>query len=179
MQTTNSSMVGHTARVIDSKTRGRTLADAQPASAQAALAVKLGPLARYVGYALRRAQLAVFASFTSVLSQFDLKPGQFAVLIVIDENPGLRATDVCNALGFQKTNFAPLIRTLEQRGLVRRRSSKHDRRTQTLQLTAHGQRLLTRATKIHKKHERAVAARIGSAGIERLIEQLNALAHND
>src|SRR5580692_7287230 len=151
-------------------------AHASPSPEQVALPVKLGPLARYVGYALRRAQLAVFASFTSVLSQFDLKPGQFAVLIVIDENPGLRATDVCNALGFQKTNFAPLIRTLEQRGLVRRRSSTHDRRTQTLQLTAHGKRLLTRATKVHRKLERAVVARVGAAATARLLEQLNALA---
>lgn len=138
--------------------------------------VRLGPLAHHVGHALRRAQLAVFAGFSARLSQFELKPGEFGVLIVIDQNPGLRATDVCHALGFQKANFAPLVRGLAQRGLVRRRSSVRDRRTRTLQLTPAGKRLLTRALKVHEQYERMLSARLGAAATQRLIAQLSTLA---
>lgn len=135
----------------------------------------LGPLENYLGYSLRRAQMQVFTNFSTLLSQFDLKPGQFGVLIVIDNNPGLRATDVCNALGFQKANFAPLVRTLEQRGLVRRRSSAVDRRTQTLQLTATGKRLLQRALKVHDLHERRIVGQLGAADCKRLVAMLRQL----
>lgn len=138
----------------------------------------LGPLEDFLGYSLRRAQMQVFTDFSSLLSVFDLKPGQFGVLIVIDNNPGLRATDVCNALGFQKANFAPLVRALEQRGLVRRKSSSVDRRTQTLQLTAAGKKLLQRAMKVHDLHERRLVSRIGTGASKRLIAMLRELALN-
>ncbi len=147
--------------------------------APAAGGVRLGPLAHHVGHALRRAQLAVFTSFTALLSQFDLKPGELGVLIVIDQNPGLRAIDVCQALGFQKANFAPLVRGLARRGLVRRRSSTRDRRAQILQVTVAGKRLLTRALRVHEEHERLLSARLGAAATQRLIAQLITLAQPD
>lgn len=134
--------------------------------------VSLGPLPGYIGYMLRQAQLTVFARFNAALSQFDLKPGQFSVLIVIDHNASLRATDVCNALGFQKANFAPLIRTLEQRGLVLRRDCERDRRTQTLQLTAAGKRLLARAMRAHDEFERELCERLGSSAARGLLDRL-------
>lgn len=138
--------------------------------------ISLGPLSGFVGYALRRAQLAVFDAFTNLLSQFDIKPGEFGVLIVIENNPGLRATDVCNALGFQKANFAPLIRRLELRGLVKRTDSRDDKRTQRLTLTAAGRRLLEKALKVHQDHEVALLQALGTANADRLIAQLNKLA---
>jgi DNA-binding MarR family transcriptional regulator len=137
---------------------------------------RLGPLTGYLDYALRQAQLAVFANSVALLSRFELKPAEFGVLIVIDHNPGLRATDVCKALGLQKANFAPLVRSLERRGLVQRRSSALDRRTRALQLTVAGTRRLARARKLHERHQRSLTAGLGAAATRRLISQLLALA---
>ncbi len=46
------------------------------------------PLSGYVGYALRRAQGVIFADFNHTLAELNLRPGQFAVLMMIDQNPG-------------------------------------------------------------------------------------------
>ena len=100
------------------------------------------------------------------------------MLIVIDRNPGLRATDVCQVLGLQKANFAPLLRGLERRGLVQRRRFALDRRTQCLQLTAAGARLLARARRAHERDQRALSARLGAAATRRLIAQLREIAEH-
>lgn len=138
--------------------------------------VRLGPLPDQLGFALRRAQLTIFSSITELMSRFELKPGQYAVMVVIDQNPGLRATDVCHALGFQKANFAPLVRALEQRRLVHRDSSDRDRRTQILHLTAKGRELLQRVLKLHADYERGLRSRLGAGATRRLISQLELLA---
>lgn len=138
--------------------------------------VSLGRLSGHLDHALRLAQLAVSARSARLLSRFDLKPGQFAALIVIDRNPGLRATDACRVLGLQKANFAPLLRGFERRGLVQRRRFALDRRTQRLQLTATGVRLLVRARRAHGREQRALRAALGAAATRHLIAQLLEIA---
>jgi DNA-binding MarR family transcriptional regulator len=137
-----------------------------------------GPLSGYLDFALRQAQIAVFAGSGALLSRFELTPGAFAVLIVIDRNPGLRATDVCQVLSLQKANLAPLLRGLERRGMVVRRSYELDRRTRCLQLTATGARLLARARRAHERAQRALSARLGVAATRRLISQLLEIAEH-
>ena len=83
------------------------------------------PLSGYVGYALRRAQGVIFADFNHSLAELGLRPGQFAVLMLIDRNPGTSQSSVSAALGIQKANFVATIADLEKRGLVRRKKSEH------------------------------------------------------
>jgi DNA-binding MarR family transcriptional regulator len=167
-----------TSAVSADHSRRKPTADG-PRRAAAGRGISLGPLRGYLDYALRQAQLAVFASSGALLSRFDIRPGQFAVLIVIDHNPGMRATDVCHALGFQKANFAPLVRSLERHGLVRRRRSALDRRTRSLLLTPAGTRLLARVRRAHERHQRVLSARLGHAATRRLISQLLELAEQE
>ena len=74
------------------------------------------PLSGYVGYALRRAQGVIFADFNQSLAELGLRPGQFAVLMLIDRNPGTSQSNVSAALGIQKANFVATIADLEKQG---------------------------------------------------------------
>src|SRR5437773_200281 len=80
--------------------------------------VNYGPLTGYLGYALRRAQMSAVGEFLEAFKELDLRPTQLAVLTIINENPGIRQTAVCAALGIQKANFVPLLNELERRGLA-------------------------------------------------------------
>jgi DNA-binding MarR family transcriptional regulator len=115
--------------------------------------VDLAPLMSFVGYAVRRAQIAIFGDFLESLREVDLRPAQFGVLVVIDDHPGMRQSDVCAGLGIQKANFVPLISELEARGLVVREPGANDRRAYALHLTAQGAALLRRARELHARHE--------------------------
>ena len=138
--------------------------------------VKLTPLSGYVGYALRRAQYAIFADFHHTLRELDLRPGQFAVLILIDQNPGASQSKVSAALGIQRPNFVATIADLEKRGLVRRRKSDSDGRTYLLGLTSRGRSILQYASELQSQHEKRVIAQIGSEGHLQLLSLLERLA---
>ena len=135
------------------------------------------PLSGYVGYALRRAQGAIFADFNHTLAELNLRPGQFAVLVLIDQNPGTSQSSVSAALGIQKANFVATIADLEDRGLVRRRKSESDGRTYSLSLTPPGRATLQHAAELQSLHEARVIAQIGSDGRLQLLNLLDRLAH--
>src|SRR4030095_1088059 len=106
--------------------------------------VDLGPLPGLIGYVLRRAQLVVFQDFFAAFAPFDIRPAQFAVLTVIERNPGLTQSQVAAALGIKRTNFVGLLHALETRGLAERRQAARDRRSYALYLTAQGAALMRR-----------------------------------
>ncbi len=138
--------------------------------------VRVGSLATQIGYALRRAQLAVFADVIDALAEFDLSPAKFSVLAVIHENPGARPSEVGRALDIRKTNFVPLLDALERRGLVTRSPAAEDRRAVELHLTPEGRALLLRATRAQARHEAKVVARLGDDGRTQLLELLERLS---
>jgi DNA-binding MarR family transcriptional regulator len=137
--------------------------------------VRFGPLVDYVGYALRRAQISAVAGFLEAMQEVDLRPTQFAVLILIRENPGVRQTEVCAALGLQKANFVPLLNELQRRGLALRKEGVPDRRSSALHLTEQGEAVLQRAVELHTQWEERIAARLGVEGREQLLELLRKL----
>ena len=139
-------------------------------------AVKMTPLDGLIGYALRRAQLAIFADFNQALASLNLRPGQFAVLTLIDQNPGSSQSSVSEALGIQKANFVATITELANRGLVRRRKSETDGRTYSLGLTPRGRTLLEDAIKLQSVHEARVIAQIGAEGRVQLLNLLERVA---
>ncbi len=145
-----------------------------PAPAQAGEAadrsLKLGPLKEFIGYPLRRAQIAVFDNFIEVMGEAGLRPGQFSTLVVIDANPGSKQTDVAAALGIQGTNFVAMINGLEKRGLVERRAL--DRRSYALHLSPAGKKLLTRCLELQLKHEAHYDDILGPGGRAQLLELL-------
>ena len=63
----------------------------------------LGPLADMVGYHLRLAQEASFRAFAQRVGARSLKPRRFAILLLIDQNPGLTQTALSRASGRDKS----------------------------------------------------------------------------
>ncbi len=137
--------------------------------------VRFGPLADYIGYALRRAQMSSVSGFLDAMNEVDLRPTQFAVLTLINENPGIRQTEVCAALGLQKANFVPLLNELQRRGLAVRKAGVPDGRSSALYLSPQGEALLQRALELHAAWEKRVVARIGARGRDQLLALLRKL----
>lgn len=138
-------------------------------------AVDLGPLSEFIGYRLRRAQLAVLAGFELALREIGLSPGQLSVLVVICRNPGLRQSDVCAALGIHRANFTPLLHELEAKGLAMREVRPADRRSNALRITPLGRDVLSRALTLHARLEKRVTSRLGESGRAQLLALLHEL----
>lgn len=161
----------------DKKNAASQAASATASDARAAADV--GPLANMVGYALRRAQLAVFDDVIANFAELDLRPAQFSVLVMLGHAPGLKQSDVAAALGIQRANFVVLFDGLERRGLAQRISAPNDRRSYALHLTGAGAKVLARACEIEDRFETRLDARLGPGGREQLLALLGRLAARD
>lgn len=156
----------------------RPLAEQTAAGTGDPPASDVGPLSDMVGYALRRAQLAVFDSVIKNFAVLDLRPAQYSVLVMLRHSPGLKQSEIAAALGIQRANFVVLFDGLERRGLAERRQSASDRRSYALHLTKEGEELLLRADAIEQAYEKKVDGILGPGGRARLIAMLHQLAAN-
>ena len=138
--------------------------------------VDYGMLDQRLGYVLRRAQVAVFRDFFSAFEPYDLRPGQYSILTVIESNPGLKQGEVGEALGIKRANFVAMIDELERRKLVRRAESLGDRRSYALMLTARGARLMPELHALSERHERRLIEAIGIETYRALAAPLKILA---
>ena len=109
---------------------------------RASSALNLGPLPRYPGYVLRRAQSQSAEELLKILAPFGLRRSSFATLLLLKHNPGATPSDLADTLGVARTNFVPLLEGLRKQGLVVRQSRPDDRRFRALYLTREGVKLL-------------------------------------
>ena len=134
--------------------------------------VKTGMLNTLLGYQLRRAQSAVFAEFMQTMTGDKVTPGQFGVLILIEENTGLNQSTLAKALGIERSTMVGVIDGLENRGLVERRKSPTDKRAHALTLTDQGNKLLGSVKPKIKDHESRIAGDLDTVELETLMELL-------
>ncbi len=137
--------------------------------------VDMGRLPNLIGYQLRRAQLAVYHDFERAFAELAIRPAQYAVLTIIERNPGLKQSEVGAALGIKRANFVTLCDELEARALVERRVQATDRRSYALHLTRKGKALITRMHEVNDAHEAKLVAEIGETGRDQLIAMLGRL----
>jgi len=95
-----------------------------------------------LGYSLRRAQLAMFASFDEATRGKHLTPPRFTALVVIGANPGLSQTVLGRVLGIARSGAMLMTDLLEARGLVERRRRPNDGRAWGLHLTRRGEQFV-------------------------------------
>lgn len=123
--------------------------------------IDLGLLAGYIGFALRNAQEASFRAFARRVETAGLKPGRFAALMVIHNNPGLTQMELGRAIARDKSTVTPLIQELQRLGLIERKPSEQDRRRNTLRLTAAGDEALAGLLIHAAEHDRRLDAIVG------------------
>ena len=144
--------------------------DNEPARAEK---LDLGELPQLSGYMLRRAQFAAFNDFLRFFEDLNIRPVQYAVIAVIDRNPGLKQSQVSEALGIKRANLVAILDALERRGLARREAVATDRRSHALRLTDKGSALMKEMRQRSQEHEKRLAAVIGEDGRKQLLKLLH------
>ena len=137
--------------------------------------IDITPLPDAIGYNLRRTHLVVVKNFITVCADLGFRAGQYAILTVIGNNPGLKQIDVSLALGIKRTNMVALIDGLEKRGLVRRVTVRSDRRSYALHLTPKGKAFLSKLRTRVARHEDEIGAALGQNEREQLLSLLRTL----
>ena len=112
-------------------------------------------------FALYRASHAVVRAYKTELDQLGLTYPQYLVMLALwqtDEPQGVG--QLGDLLGLDSGTLTPVLRRLEQRGLVVRRRDEHDERRRLIELTDAGRDLRALAEKVPEK----IAARFPLQG---------------
>jgi DNA-binding MarR family transcriptional regulator len=124
--------------------------------------VSLGWLGGTVGYHLRIAQEAAFNAFARRANGANARPWRFAILALIDTNPGITQGDLAAAVRRQTSTLTPALNQLARRGYIKRKRLKSDRRTYALTLTPPGHAAMLELRASAVEHEREVDRLVGS-----------------
>lgn len=136
-----------------------------------------GMLPGLVGYALRRAQVAVFQDFAREMAatKIPVTPGEFGILVLVSRNAGLSQTALARAIGVDRSTLVPILDRLEHHGLIKRHPSPTDRRTHALELGTTGTALLPVYEAAVRRHERRIQRRLAAGEGGALIASLDLL----
>lgn len=95
-------------------------------------------LNEHPGHLLRRAQQVVVASFYDNVGRDSLTPLQYALLVALDENPGVDQVTLAKLVALDNSTTAETAKRLEVKGLVSRELYVEKRRQRRVSLTAAG-----------------------------------------
>lgn len=137
--------------------------------------VGFGPLPSYLGYLLRRAQGRVFADFAQALGG-EISPGEFGLLTLVAENPGITQVRLAAALGLDKSTLSPALARLTRRGLLRRERLPSDGRLQALRLAPGAEAAHAAMRARVEAHEARIAAALEPAERAELMRLLRLVA---
>jgi MarR family transcriptional regulator, transcriptional regulator for hemolysin len=110
--------------------------------------------------------------------QFGISRAQWAVLIRIDRNEGLKQSELADMLDLQPITLTRLLDRLADNGLIERRADPNDRRANRLYLKPAAKPLLDRLTVLGGDMMETVLDGLTSASIERMLKELAAVKDN-
>lgn len=131
------------------------------------------PLPSYPGYSLRRAANATAADLSARLGTMGLKQVDASVLLLLADNPAVTASALGRQLDIQRANMVPLLKRLEDAGLIAR--TPIDGKSQGLALTDAGRDTMEQARAIIDGFEADLLARIPVEHRAHLLPALDAL----
>jgi MarR family transcriptional regulator, organic hydroperoxide resistance regulator len=121
-------------------------------------------------FALYRASRAVIRAYGPLLQPLDLTYPQYLTMLVLWEHKELAVKDIGAHLSLDSATLTPLLKKLEDSGLISRTRDKNDERKVQVSLTAMGSQLRKKAKGIPT----GLACRLGAdtsdpAAIKRIV----------
>lgn len=124
--------------------------------------VSYGALSDLLGYSLRRAQIRIYHDFLEVMDPWSITPPRFSAMILIQNNSGMKLTELARAMGIARSGAVEVVNSLERLGYVRRCDSPTDRRAYSLELTAEGRGMIAKATALIREHDARISKRLSA-----------------
>jgi len=116
------------------------------------------PLKKYPGYVLRRASAIAVSELNEKLRAIKLRNADIALLMLIDQKPGITQSDAGRVLDIARANMAPFVARLEKAKIVTRHAV--DGRSQRLELTSRGNLLMQEGRRIVDAYEKELMRRV-------------------
>lgn len=147
-----------------------------PLPADPDVSLDLTRLSGSAGFLVRLAQLRIYEAFHAGMARHGLTPTRYSVLALLHDNPGLRPSQIAEALRVKPSNMAPLLAQFEAEGLLERSAHPAERRAVLIRLTASGRALFATIVNPVSRLEAEATAMFSPAERDQLIGLLQRLA---
>ena len=133
-------------------------------------------LARSLSHLLKRAVQYSVHRYNEEAGKSGLTHRQFTVLAAVDANDGKSQTELVKITGIDRSTLADMVARLMAQGLVQRRRTKEDARTNSVRLTPQGKKLLKSAQTGAEEVDKQLLAQFSAADRKTLVDCLGELA---
>ncbi len=110
--------------------------------------------------------------------QFGISRAQWAVLIRIDRNEGIKQAELAEMLDLQPISLTRLLDRLAENGLIERRADPNDRRANRLYLKPAAKPLLGRLAELGADMMDTVLDGLSATAVERMLKELGLVKDN-
>jgi DNA-binding MarR family transcriptional regulator len=138
--------------------------------------INLGFFEDAIGFYLRTAHEAAFRAFLKRVSVSDTPPWRFAILALIDANPGLTQVALARTTRRDPSSLTPALDDLCDRDLVTRIRQVNNRRSYALRLTPLGKKVLQQLKNSALAHERELDRLVGEEQRAQFVATLKRIA---
>jgi DNA-binding MarR family transcriptional regulator len=128
-----------------------------------------------LGHLLKQAYLQFTGLTSAALRPLGITALEWAALLRFDEEPLLSQAGLARLLGIDRTTMVALIDQLEEKGLVKRRPHRDDRRKNAVELTVNGRDVKKRAAQLVDGCERQFLAALTKSDAQQLKTALHAV----
>jgi DNA-binding MarR family transcriptional regulator len=134
-------------------------------------------LARSFSHLLKRAVQFSVHRYNEEVGKSGLTHRQFTVLTAVDSNDGKSQTELVKITGIDRSTLADMVARLMAQGLVQRRRTKEDARTNSVRLTPQGKKMLKAAQSAAEDVDKELLSGFAVADRKTLIECLTDMAN--
>jgi DNA-binding MarR family transcriptional regulator len=136
------------------------------------------PMAKHLGYIMKRAQHALHLSMDAKLNPLGLTLSQYNVLTAVRDKPGISNAALARAAFMTAQSMQGIVANLERLGLMQREPDPNNGRVKQSALTPNGKRILTEAIKAVAGIERDLTSGLSAAEIDTLCSLLHRCTDN-
>jgi DNA-binding MarR family transcriptional regulator len=133
-------------------------------------------LARSFSHLLKRAVQYSVHRYNEEVGKSGLTHRQFTVLTAVDSNDGKSQTELVRITGIDRSTLADMVARLMAQGLVQRRRTKEDARTNSVRLTPQGKKMLKTAQSGAEDVDKQLLSMFSVADRKTLNDSLSELA---
>jgi len=150
----------------------------EPETSMAAVSVSDSTLRSLHGYQIKRAFNVIQSDLNRILKPFELRMITYTALVLIVDNPGLRQSQLAEAMDIERPNLVVIIDELERRELILRDRLQSDRRAYALKATLGGRRLYDKAVAAVQAHEERLMQGISPDALKTAMKVMHLIEAN-
>jgi len=124
---------------------------------------------------LLKAREAVMRKFMPALREHDLSAQQWRVLRALNEAKSKDASEIADQCSILMPSLSRILRNLEDRKLIRRKSCTEDQRRSLISISAKGRGLVDKIAPVSEQRYDEIARRFGKRNLADLYEMLGQL----